>query len=429
MDLYEGEVFCSKFVEYSANYNYPPVLKFYAGPFPMVITSNPEGVKEILVNKRNIFVKGSLFQALKDYMGDALFNIEGEVWNRHRHTINPAFKTEALRNIADEIFSKHGVLLVNKWKQQCSNGEPVDLVSDTSTLTFDIITEAAFGHNAHCFTERNAELYHSMKYITEKALYLTIPGKKIFFSNVLKKFDQSIKTVYAAIQSITADDSLEGSSKSNILKMMTQSGKFTNAEMKDETIGMALAGHDTTASNLVWTIISLCQNPHVQKKVQEEIDSVLGKKTPGWDDAHSLPYLRAVVLESHRFYPIINMLNRECIQDEEVCGYFVPKGTNMFYSPEIIHQDPNVYESPQQFMPERFLKEERQSTEFPAFGAGSRMCIGKQFAQNEAIILLACIYQTFSTKLVKENISRKWFATVICPTEKTVMVNLTLRNT
>jgi len=144
-----------------------------------------------------------------------------------------------------------------------------------------------------------------------------------------------------------------------------------------------------------------------------------------WDDLQNLPFLKAVLMESHRYYSVIQLINRECDQDEEVCGYFIPKGATVWFSPHLINRDPNVYESPNQFLPERFLNKELPSHQFSSFGAGARMCLGKMFAINEAMVIVAMIYQNFGTELL-DKVDRSKFSTTLYPSS-TVFVKLTSR--
>jgi len=209
--------------------------------------------------------------------------------------------------------------------------------------------------------------------------------------------------------------------------MMLESEKFSPRELREETFGFLIAGQETTAKNVLVTILCISQFPGVQDKVLEEIDRVLGDKIPDWDDEHNLPYLKAVVMESHRYYPVVQMFNRTCAEDTLCCEYFIPKGISVWFSPHVIHRNPNVWQNPNSFLPERFMETQQPpSHKLCAFGAGSRMCIGKNFAINEALTILGMIYQKFTTKLMNKTVKFAKIGTTITPTED-LMFQFSLR--
>jgi len=268
-------------------------------------------------------------------------------------------------------------------------------------------------------------LYFATKQITEGLMLLTVPGST-YFTYVGQTLTKAYKLFEDLVTDVLEKGKLNSDNK-NLLKLMVDSQKFSPKELQVETFGFLIAGQETTAKNVLFTIISLCQFPEVQKKVQEEIDRVVGDKIPDWDSEKNLPYLKGVLMESHRYYSIVQALNRTCAEDVLSCGYLIPKSTSVWFCPHVVHRNPNIWENPNEFIPERFIdKPQYPAHQFCAFGAGSRICIGKNFALNEGIIILAMIYQNFSTKLLGENVEVAKINTTLHPT-KDVMVQLTSR--
>lgn len=174
-------------------------------------------------------------------------------------------------------------------------------------------------------------------------------------------------------------------------------------QLRDEAITLILAGHETTAISLSWTLVLLAQNPAVRAKLEQEVDRVLGERSPTMADLPKLPYADAVVRESMRLYPPAWSLGREAIVEVEVGGQRFPKGTNFWMVPWTMHRDPRFYTRPDAFEPERWVeglaKKIPKYAYFP-FGGGPRLCIGHSFATMEAILVLVTLTRAFRADLV-----------------------------
>jgi len=179
--------------------------------------------------------------------------------------------------------------------------------------------------------------------------------------------------------------------------------RMTTQQLRDEALTLFLAGHETTASTLSWTWLLLAQNPRVEEKLYAELDSVLHGRVPSLDDIPRLPYTGHVLSESMRLYPPAWAMARLAIEDHELAGYPVPKGTGIAAVTYIVHRDPRWYENPEEFFPERWqgdlLKKIPRFAYFP-FGFGPRQCIGNAFALMEATLVLATIAQHFRFTLL-----------------------------
>jgi cytochrome P450 len=186
---------------------------------------------------------------------------------------------------------------------------------------------------------------------------------------------------------------------SSLLAAQDENGSaFTNAQLLDEVRTLFLAGHETTALALTYSLHLLAENPAAQEKLGAELDAVLGGRPPTHADIERLPYTRNVVTESMRVYPPADFLGREAIVDCTVGGVQVPKGTNLFMSQWVMHHDARYFRDPWTFDPDRWTPEFERSLPrfvyFP-FGAGPRYCIGQTFATAEAVLGLAAICQRF----------------------------------
>ena len=181
---------------------------------------------------------------------------------------------------------------------------------------------------------------------------------------------------------------------------------MTDSQVRDEVMTIFLAGHETTASSLIWTWYLLSQHPEVEEKLQSELQTVLGGRTPQFDDVPNLPYTRMVFAETLRLYPPIWILTRQAIHELKVGSYVIPSGSLIHMCPFIVHRDPRYYPDPLSFSPQRWeskLQDKNFKFAYFPFGGGIRICMGEQFAWIEAILVIATIAQKWSFQFIPDH--------------------------
>jgi cytochrome P450 len=165
-----------------------------------------------------------------------------------------------------------------------------------------------------------------------------------------------------------------------------------------------LAGHETTANSLSWTLYLLSLHPGVRRRLEAELDSVLGDRPPNAQDYGRLIYTRQVLQESLRLYPPAWFIGRRAREADEILGYPIPADSMVFVSPWLTHRLPDVWPNPEGFDPDRFdgAKAPGSSTfrYFP-FGGGPRVCIGKGFAMMESVLVLATLLRRVRADMVQ----------------------------
>jgi cytochrome P450 len=178
---------------------------------------------------------------------------------------------------------------------------------------------------------------------------------------------------------------------------------MTDQQLRDEVITLLLAGHETTANTLTWAWYLLSQNPQAAERLRGELSTVLHGRPPGIEDLPALPYARSVIQEALRLYPPAWIISRRAEQDDEIGGYPIPAGTVVSLSPYVMHRHPRFWPSPAAFDPDRFSPaqaEGRPAYAYFPFGGGPRLCIGRDFAMQEALLILATVAQRFDLRLV-----------------------------
>jgi cytochrome P450 len=177
---------------------------------------------------------------------------------------------------------------------------------------------------------------------------------------------------------------------------------MTPKQLRDELMTLVLAGFETTANALTWTLFLMSKHPEVARKLAAEAASVLGGRAPTFEDLPRLELTERILQESMRLYPPAWCFERAAVEADEIGGYVIPGGTTIAVCPYVLHRNPSYWDDPEQFDPDRFLPERsaaRSRFAYLPFGDGPRICIGKGFAMMEAKIVLASIASAFDLEL------------------------------
>jgi cytochrome P450 len=289
------------------------------------------------------------------------------------------------------------------------DGEERDVHKDMTSLTMEIVAKVLFGEEISSDAAQACEAFglFFQQYDERFGLYLIpewlpTPGN-LRYRRAIRRLDDIVLRIIrrkrAGNGNGRAPDVL-----SIILKARDGDGaKMEDRQIRDEMMTLFFTGHETTALALAWTFYLLGQNPDKEQKLQAEVDAVLQGRAPGFQDLARMPYLELVFKESLRLYPPAFGVVREALNDCELAGYPIPKGSTLAMFQWVVHRDPRYFEHPDDFIPERwendFAKRLPKCAYFP-FGAGPRLCIGNTFAQAEVPMILASIVQKFQLKLV-----------------------------
>jgi cytochrome P450 len=212
------------------------------------------------------------------------------------------------------------------------------------------------------------------------------------------------RVVYGFIRDARASSKHRGGVLSALLEAQSEDdgSRMTDRQVRDEVLTLFLAGHETTALALTWTLMLLAQHPAVERRLTEEVAGLDGAP-PTFDDRTRLPYTERVVLEGMRLYPPAWALSRTAIAACDIGGFRVPRGWLVLALPWVVHRDPRFFAEPERFDPDRwcgdFARQLPRHAYFP-FGGGPRVCVGNTFAMVEAVLLLATLIQRFRFELV-----------------------------
>ncbi len=370
--------------------------------FKTIFINHPDLIEEVLVTNARKYSKGKVLRANRHVFGEGLLTSEGEFWLRQRRLAQPAFHRARIASYAATM-----VDYTQRMLQSWHDGEERDAHQEMMRLTLRIVGKTLFDADV----ERDAqEVGKSMELLLEVGAdfrrtifvphWLPTPANL----RVKREVAQIEKILYRIIAERRASGRDAGDLLSMLLHAQDEDGsRMTDRQLRDETITLFLAGHETTASTLSWTWWLLAQNPAVEAKLHAELDTVLGDRPPTVEDLPKLVYTEHVITESLRLYPAAWGLARLVVEDHEIAGYPVTKGMGVAMAQWVVHRDPRWYDAPEEFRPERWnddlLKRLPRFAYFP-FGGGPRQCIGNTFAVMEATLILATIARKFRLRLV-----------------------------
>ncbi|MEU9857864.1 cytochrome P450 [Streptomyces sp. NPDC047974] len=388
------------------------ISRIRLGPQEVYLVSDPDAVGRVLKDNNGNYVRGALYEQFRIVMGDGLLTTDGDFWKSHRRAVQPVFLRKAVDAVAPYVVDATREML-DEWEEKARRGEPVDLIAETLRLTLVTLSRSLFGYDIRPavpvlkdVVDNVIEVMFKHGSVTEM-LPSWVPTKRnrtiardrrIFTRLVTEIRERHAATGEGRLMELieAATDPVTGE-------------RWTDDEVRDEILTIYLAGHETTAVALLWTLLSVANNPSVQDEMDDEIARVVGDREPGADDMGNLPYTRQVIDESLRLYPPIWVYPRDAVAADELGGYHVPAGSSVLLSPLVSHRNPRYWDNPEAFDPRRFdperVKERPRMTYFP-FGAGARMCIGNFMALLELRIAVAMISQRFRLSLLPGNFIR-----------------------
>jgi len=367
------------------------------------LITNPEHIEDVLVTNAKKFIKGRVLRANRHIFGDGLLTSEGDFWLRQRRMMQPAFHRSRIANYASTM-TACATRLMESWKP----GEPMDLHEAMMRLTLQVVGKTLFSADVEQDAPQVGETLQLLLEFTSdfRRLVMTpkwLPTRQNRQANrAVRQLTQIIDRIIQQRRGFEEDT---GDLLSMLLRAQDEDGsRMTAQQLRDEALTLFLAGHETTASSLSWTWWLLAQHPEVEQKLHAELDAVLNGRTPTLDDLPKLNYTSCILSESMRVYPPAWAIARLAVEDHELGGYAVPKGTGIAAVPWVVHRDPRWYDNPDRFSPERWqngdlLRKNPRFAYFP-FSYGPRQCIGNTFALMEANLMLATIAQRFRFRLV-----------------------------
>ncbi|HEX2561268.1 cytochrome P450 [Phenylobacterium sp.] len=358
--------------------------------------NDPELIQQVFLDRQPSFGKPSLMRKFAGrYMGGSLFLEEGEIWRSQRRLMAPTFTPGSVAAF-HPIFVEAGERTANRWAQEAPG--VIDVDAEAVRTTFDVISRALFSGEHGLGTDEAAE------HVENLLASVLRPGALL---GGLGWLDQTRRTrkgraaeaflisrLSAFIAARQADPEPPGDFMTQILQAFAQDHPPEEAARLalSNAVIFLVAGHETTAHALAWTLYLLSEDQQAQAWAAEEARAALSRGGTPAETLEHLIYLRMVLEESLRLYPPAPRLEREAKADEVVGDLQIRKGDWVGVWPWLVHRHKALWRDPDLFDPENFspeAKEGRHKFQYIPFGAGPRICIGAQFATAEALLVLA----------------------------------------
>ncbi|OWY21491.1 cytochrome P450 [Sphingobacteriales bacterium UPWRP_1] len=385
------------------------IYEAYIGPRKVVIVSNPDYIQHILQkNNKNYHKSKVVKELLGSQLGQGLLTIDGDYWLKQRRLIQPGFYKQRLAELIGIMTNETEDFCAELDLQIAQNPE-ADVLKLMMHLTFRIVNKALFSTGLQKEQLKRVDyiVTNLQKYVITMArqpyLYpwLKLTGKIKFYESLRRETDD---IVYGIIK----ERREQKSGYNDLLDMLINSryedtGEGMNdKQLRDESMILIVAGHETSANALAWALYLISQRPDVEQKLLQEAEAVLGNRTPTFEDLPNLQYTRQVIQETMRLYPPAWIIDRMALEDDEIDGYKIPKDKVILLFIYGTHHSPKYWSNPETFNPDRFAKENMKDLPnyayFP-FGGGPRLCIGNNFALFEMQIVLATLLRRFTFSL------------------------------
>jgi cytochrome P450 len=380
------------------------------------IINDPEAARAVLVDSDDVYPKSDLMTgALEPLIGDSIFTSSGPRWRQQRRMIDPSFS--AVRVAAGYRFMTGAVdAFQPRLEGLALSGEAFSLDAAMSDLTADVICRAVFGSPLD--GGASAEAFAAF-HVFERSVAQVELGRLIFdppFKPVPQK--PEVLEACATIRRLLADlldnrpsAGTGGTEKAGddmasaiLAARDPETGAaFTREEVIDQLGVLFLAGHETSASALIWAVFILAQRPELRARLRAEVREVAGDGPISMEMAKRLALVRNIFRETLRLYPPITFLPRVAIRDTVVGGVKMKRGAMLMISPWTMHRHQSHWEQPDVFDPDRFVGTReaaiRTGTYIP-FGTGPRVCAGAAFATTEAILILAELFRRWDFEVL-----------------------------
>mmetsp|Transcript_5484 Transcript_5484/g.7947 ORF Transcript_5484/g.7947 Transcript_5484/m.7947 type:complete len:758 (+) Transcript_5484:371-2644(+) len=447
-------------------HDYGPIFNLSFGPKSFLVVSDPVMARHILrESSPDQYCKGMLAEILEPIMGKGLIPADPATWKVRRRAIVPGFHKRWLKRM-NTLFADSAEILVNDLK---TNNNAVDMEERFCSVTLDIIGKAVFNYDFGSVTSESPivkAVYRVLREAEHRSSsfipYWNLPyadqwmGGQVEFREDMTMLDDILCELInnaistrkeASVEDLEKRDNAEDPSLLRFLVDMRDED-LSSSVLRDDLMTMLIAGHETTAAMLTWTLFELSRgDPELLQEVQAEVRTVLrGKKRPDYDDIEKFPKLGYCLIEALRLYPEPPVLIRRARTEDQLPGggaglgdrIKVLRGTDFFVSTWNLHRSPELWEDPERFDPTRWerkfinksvtgwagfdpdkmtgLYPNEIATDFAflPFGGGKRKCVGDQFAMMEAIVTMSMMLNEFDFEFVgsPDDVGMKTGATI-----------------
>ena len=417
----------------------------------LYLLTRPEHAEHVLAANQDNYVKAFTYRPLRALIGDGLLTSEGERWRRHRRLVQPVFSRRHVTTFGPAM-SEAAQRLTARW-ESLAEGTVINVAGQMSAVALDIVGQALFGSDLSRDAELMGRATDAGQRVATLATFLPLPwgpASTRALKSVARRVGHTPEGIEGPVGRIVSERRAAGPGAvppRDLLDVLltaraADGSPLTDAEIGDEVATFMLAGHETSANTLAWSLALLSAYPSARRQLEAELDSVLGDRDPDAGYADKLRWTRAVVAEAMRLYPPAWTIERNALADDEVAGVHIPAGSLVAVPPYLVHRHPDFWADPAGFDPRRFLPEgeapgwpatehahgpepcgstapvsrmqnggstdlgpghpagrPRHRYAYIPFGGGRRACVGASFAELETVLVLATVARRYRLEL------------------------------
>lgn len=374
---------------------YGDIVCYRPAPETAYLINHPDYVRHVLVDNSRNYSKATHSNLIfKNVVGNGLITSEGDSWRSQRRMMQPVFHKSRIEALSWIVLAETEKMLT-AWQNNYDCNQPVSIAREMSALTLAITSRALFG----------VDLGEKVKEIGDMINRVASLFEKPSNPELLQARSDLQQTVDYIISERRRDFQDTGDLLSAMIlaKDDVSGSRMNEISLRDQLMGLLIAGYETTANALTWSWYLLSKNLWAVERLRQQVRQELAGRSPVFADLERLDQVRLVLSEGLRLYPPAWILGRRAIGEDEIGGFSVAPNTVIAICIYTIHRHPQFWENPEVFDPDRFSAERsagRNKYAYIPFGAGPRQCIGNNFALMEASLIMTCIAQRFELHLV-----------------------------
>ncbi|MCY3877838.1 MAG: cytochrome P450 [Rhodobacteraceae bacterium] len=362
---------------------------------------DPGGLRRILRDRVDAYPKAAITKSiLRPAIGESLFIAEGGHWQWQRRAAASAFATRSIRNLAP-VMAAATQTLIDRVRRSAPG--PTDLCAEVTAATFEVISDVTFAEG----TGMERQLVHSAidSFVNNaaRASLLDVIGAPEWIPRMNRLFTHpDVREMKRIATQVIEERRVSGRCVADLHDLLAsgvdpETGRRMNPiELRDNLLTFIVAGHETTALALSWSLYLLAFDSCAQDRVRQEAEAALAGDIATPRDLEHLPFTRQVVREALRLYPPAALLLRTAMDSDVIGGREVRPGDTMLLPIYALHRNHCFWKNPDTFCPDRFSDPNIiHSHAYLPFGAGPRACIGSGFAMQEAVIMLSALIAEF----------------------------------
>ena len=382
-----------------------PICKIHMWRRPIVIISDNEARAYVMKNRPDLFLRSSQLESVfKSIEINGVFTSDGQEWELHRKMLNPAFKPSNIQRFFNTILDVSSRLCAVLEKHKA----PFDFQNLIQRYTVDVTTTLSFGKDINTLENPDNEIQKDLANLIPaigRRMKSPFPYWKFITTKEDRALHASINRMKCNVRLFIEDARRQlgaSTTPNNILQAMLLSPDVKEEDIFGNVITLLIAGEDTTANSIAWTMNYLVDRPELMSEAQLEVDSNYPQNRDlSWEDLDRFPLTFSLAQEAMRLKPVTPFVHAEGRKDTNLLGYHIPKGTLMMLNNVQGGFDKSHFENPEEYNPKRWLTLERQKMNaynqtVNPFGAGTRMCPGRQLANVEIKIVLILLLKRFT---------------------------------